>query len=121
MADEVTVTVSLAFAKGGTSIAYTSGELTFDVSGTHYFANTQEIGAGAYEALDMGSNVTPGWVFMRNLDATNFVEIKGATGDGAAMLKLKATECGVFRMVSTAPYAQADSAAVDLEYIIIDD
>jgi len=121
MADEVTVTANLAYVKGGASITYTSGELTFNVTGTHYFANTQEIGTGAYEALDMGSDVSPGWVFMRNLDDANFVEIKGATGDAGPMLKLKATECAVFRMVSTAPFAQADTGAIDLEYVIIDD
>ena len=53
---------------------------------------------------------------MKNIDATNFVEV-GLTG--SYTIKLLAGESAVFR-ADGALYAKADTAACDVEYIIVE-
>ena len=121
MANEATITVSLAFAKGNVdSIARSKTAASFDVSGSKYHAAVQAIGTSE-EAIVLGDVSSPGWAYFENLDSANFVEIRPNTGV-ADMLKLKAGEVAVCRLASdSVPYAIADTAAVNLEYLIIED
>lgn len=60
----------------------------------------------------------PGLVVIKNLDATNYVEI-GLTSSYA--IKLKAKETCVFRASSGALFAQANTAACNIEVIVCED
>lgn len=120
MANEVTVTTSLQFAKGNVDLTLSDAAKTFDVTGTRYVRGVQSVGFASEEALDMGDITDPGWAYFRNLDASNFVEIARATGE-SALIRLKAGESCCFRMIATAPFVQADTGAVDLEYMIVQD
>ncbi len=118
MADEATVTTSLQFAKGSVDLTLSDVASTFDVTGTRYIRGVQDVGFAAPEALDMGDLTDPGWCYMRNLDTSNFVTVYAATGE-TAFMQLNAGEHACFRMVATAPFVQADTGAIDLEYMIV--
>ena len=87
--------------------------------------HVQSIGNSADEALVIGDVTTGGtnlgWAMFYNRDPTNFVVI--THGDNAsAFLKLKAGEvAGPMRLGTNTPFALADTAAVELEYLIIEE
>lgn len=124
MADELTISVHLSFAKGSRSVSTDGlggvGQL-ITVSGTDYIHKTQTIGTTA-EALDIGDIGTCGWMYVRNLDNTNYVEISRATlSSGQGTVKVKAGESQLFRLGSNTPFAIANTSPVEIQYIIVED
>lgn len=83
----------------------------------------QSIGFAAHETIDVTGLTTLGWCYFRNRDATNYVSIGvDVAGTFYPLVKLKAGEGCMLRLDSAATvYAQADTAAVLLERLIIDD
>ena len=84
----------------------------------------QAIGTAAHEAIDLGDVGTVGLVMFRNLDATNFVQI--GIDDGGAFVPihelLPGESAGPFRLASgVALYAQADTAAVKIDRVILEE
>ncbi len=121
MANEATVSVSLAFAKGDVSTSLAFTDLQFDVSGSKITHVVQNIQITTEEALDIGDITTSGFMIVRNLDDTNFVTMNGATGLATQCVKLKAGECALFRHAGTAPVAVSDTAACNIEFLLIED
>jgi len=122
MANELTASATMLFAKGEVSSqGFSRTNKQFTVSGQKYVRAVQNIGTGA-EALHLGEITTPGWFFFLNLDGTNYLEILTGVA-GTAFLKLKPAEFAMGRLPAglTAPAAQANAAAVNLEYMIIED
>ena len=119
MAEEITISASLAFSKGGIGSTLSDSDLKFDVTGTDYFQGTQGVGTSE-EALDLGHITTPGYCYMKNTDTTNFVSIIRATSEGNC-IKLKAGEVALFRFEATAPFVKADTSAVQINYLLIED
>lgn len=119
MADELTISASLAFLKGSFADDLSVSGLQFTVSGTKFIHNIQSVGFAAEEAILLGDVATPGFAIFINRDATNFVTIRGATGL-AGTIKLKAGEPAMFRFSGTAPFIIADTAACNVEYLIIE-
>jgi len=74
------------------------------------------------EALDLGDCGTGGWFMAKNLDDTNFVSIRQGTG-ASDLIRLRAGEVCLFRLDAdaTAPYIIADTASVDVEYLLLED
>lgn len=121
MANEATVTATLDFLKGNVAtISRAVSALKITVAGDKYTQIVQEIGFASEEAIDLGDVGTPGFCWMKNLDGTNFVEIRSATGV-ADMIKMKAGEPALFRMAAAVPFAQADTANVNLEMLLLED
>lgn len=123
MADELQLSARLKFAKGARN-ADTDGMgitgLTFDVSGTDFIHASQSIATSA-TAIDIGGITACGYMVVVNRDSTNYVEISRATlSSGQGTIKLLAGEFAVFRLGSNTPYAIADTAAVEIEYIIVE-
>lgn len=76
----------------------------------------QAIGT-SWEAVTIHADITtPGFVVVHNLDATNFVELDVEATGANPVVKLKAGEWAMFRLATTTLYAQADTAACDIEY-----
>ena len=119
MANEVTVSMSLSFSKSTVSDALSWSDLQFDVSGSKIAHLVQNV-AITEEVLELGDIGTIGWMIVRNLDDSNFMEIRPATG-AADCIKLKAGECALFRHAGTAPFVIADTATVNIEYLLIED
>ena len=90
MANEITLSASLAFSKGGIGSTLSDTALEFDVSGTDYVQGTQGVGT-TDEALDLGHITTPGYCYMKNTDSTNFITVRDADDQGDC-IKIKAGE-----------------------------
>jgi hypothetical protein len=110
--------IKLEFSKGSTSIDRSFSRV-IEVTGDQFFGHRQSIATGG-EIMQLGDVATGGWCIAINRDPTNYVEIKF---DNAAtnLIQLETGECACFRTaVSSVPTATADTAAVELEYIIIE-
>ena len=74
------------------------------------------------QALAMGGVTSAGYGLFINRSATNFVTIGGSDVVSAVdVVKLKPGECAFFRLGNNTPYALADTASVELEYLICSD
>lgn len=121
MSKEISVSGRLVFDDGKTRVTFNKGVMEIDSSGKQVVHHVQSIGHSADEALDKGDLTTLGWAMFYNRDATNYVTIHHGD-DGTAVLKLKAGEtAGPLRLGTNTPWALANTAAVELEYLIIED
>jgi hypothetical protein len=123
MADEVTIHLQLTYEKAGSKVTLPqdSGRLfQADVAGTLFAHKSQNIGTSE-EALDI-DGLTAGGLFVAiNRDATNYVELRPGTGV-TDMIRLLPGEACLFRLSpdATAPYAIANTAACDLEFLLLE-
>jgi len=119
MANEITISGSITFNETDETAAVTA--LNASMTGTRFTHNRQSIGT-TEEALALGelSGASFGWFWAKNLDSTNYLEIRSGTGASNDIIKLKAGEFCLFRFGSdvTAPYAIANTAACLLEFRI---
>lgn len=119
MARELTASVALTLQKGIVEVSWIQHGVKVTVSGSKYTHIVQAIGTSA-TALDIGDITTPGYILMKNQDATNYVTIRmGASG--ADVVKMKAGEIALFRLAGSTPYAVANTASVNVEYFLIED
>lgn len=115
MADELTVTGSIAYSKNGLSFNYGAPILTVDVSGDHVASGTQEVGTSA-EPLEKGDITTPGWLFIQNLDSTNYIEVGYDDTGFKPTVRVNAGEWACFRVTQATPQVKADTGACDVAY-----
>lgn len=116
MANELKLTINVDFEKSTVALErYETNNIT--VTGTEVWRGIQSIGFSAEEAVTVADLGTQGYVFAKNLDSTNYVSI-GQTGN--LDVKLKAGESAVWR-TSGALYAQANTAACRVEFIIFEE
>jgi hypothetical protein len=120
MANELSITTTMAFIKGNYSQSFVPSAFSLTVSGTKYVKNVQNIGT-TIEALSVGDMTTPGYLLAINRDATNYVELYAVITDTVPFAKLKAGEPCLIRLGCTAPAAKANTASINLEYLIIED
>jgi hypothetical protein len=124
MADEISISGAMTYRKTpGRTYSVTETAATFNVTGRKAIQAEQAIGTAAGgEAIGLGDLASLGRAFFKNLDSTNYLEILDAVS-GTAILKLKAGEWSLFRFGSgvTAPAAQANTGACNLEYLIVED
>ena len=120
MADEITLTIRLGCENGN----YNPGTLsvsgaTFDQAAVGAAAGVQAIGT-TEESLSTGDLTTYGWLFIRNLDAANYVQLGFSTGVYGC--RLEAGEPAVFRTEPAGTiYLKADTAACDVQYMWLED
>lgn len=119
MAGEITQQISLQVTKNGaTATMQTSTRI--DMTGNNFTNATQLIGTTA-ELILLGDIVSaPGQLSIKNLDATNFVEIGGDSGLTVFKLKIKAGEAQLISPNSATIYAKADTASVRIQILAID-
>ena len=118
MAQELTITTLLQFAKGNVlAISRSANSVKFDVAGSRYVQAVQAMGTSA-AAIELNGISTPGYMFAKNLDATNTISIRnGAVG--ADVIDLKPGEVALFRL-HAAPYGIAGAGTPQLEYLIVE-
>lgn len=121
MANEITIDCAFVFEKGVVRITGPElGEINIDVAGSEFVHHIQSIGTSE-EAIYMGADIgTPGLAIFKNLDTTNYVSIRRATGEGAFMRIYPGKYAIIPYLAATAPYAIADTAACRLEYLIVE-
>ncbi len=122
MANEMSVRVSVLAKKGKFKWPWNPGQVDADLAAGVRSGNVQAIGTNE-EVLDFGDAGTFGWLFLRNLDDTNYVEY--GPEDSGAMIpfgKLKPGELGVMRLVpGIVVRAQADTASCNVDVNLLDD
>ena len=122
MANELTVsTLTVSFTKANVgSVTVTPTALSITVSGTQFMDNVQTVGTSE-EAILLGDVAPGGYWFVQNMDATNFVELRAATG-AADFIKLLAGEWAIFRTSAdaTAPFAIADTGSCNVRFLRFD-
>jgi len=117
MSDELRLGVVLSFSKGNASLKK-ADHIEVDVTGDAYESAVQEIGTSEEQVAQGADLGTPGYVYVKNMDATNYVEIGSTTG--VYDIKLLAGEIALWHHNSATIYAKANTAAVKIEYSIIE-
>src|SRR6266542_5310086 len=120
MANEATTSRSLTFTKVQVSQSLTGGT-TSTVAGTNYQKSDQTIPT-ADTAINLGplAGVTLGEFLIKNNDNTNYVDILSKVG-GTTFLHILPlnSASGYFHSTITAPSAKANTAPVDIEFLIL--
>lgn len=120
MADELTISASLAYADSeGADELLAVADVTPNVSTKKYAKFKQSVGTSE-EALGLGEVTSLGYCLVINRDETNFVQLRTGTG-GTYFAKLLPGEVALFRFGSgvTAPFVIADTAAYQIEVFLI--
>jgi len=120
VADEITLNLKLAVSNGFLVQRFDPSTLTVTMTGTTAAGGAQTI-ATTVTSLGITNVSTCGYAYFRNTDATNYVEIGTGTGTFVAFAKLKAGEAAILRLGTNAPTARANTAAVNLQYFILQD
>lgn len=121
MANEATVTISFTWANG-TRKANANATVQFDITGTVVAQGIISVGTSA-EQLDVGDVAAPRLVFLRNHDATNYVEFGNWNAASPVYTgKLLAGDPSFFAtgLASTDIALKANTAACDVEYLVLD-
>ena len=119
MANEINLSFSLAFSKGGSSTVVSVSNLGVNVTGTRFIHHRQSILHTAETAINTGTIGGPGYMVLINRSTANLVDVRRAIGEGD-MIRLQAGEIAVFRCRAAAPVAQATGATVQLEVLYIE-
>lgn len=118
MANELKIVAGMNFSKGGAKANRRFSE-SVDVTGDAFTHQVQSVGT-TEEVLEQGAEVgTPGYMIVKNLDTTNYIEIGSTTG--VYDIKLKAEEFALYRHNSATIYAKANTAACLVEYWLVED
>lgn len=121
MANEFSYQFQLQLNNGDLKDNLASGAVAVDQTTAKLIRNVQNIGT-TEEALDLGDVTTPGLAIFENLDDTNYVEVGSYVGGTFyPFMKLKPGEKFICRLGVLAPYAKANTAAIELDYRIYDD
>jgi len=121
MSKELHAAGRMVYDDGDVRVSLDKGVLKIDSTGKQVVHHVQEIGTSE-EALDVGDIGTLGWIIFYNQDITNYVELRPGTGV-ADFLRIEKREfSGPMRLAQDATlYAIANTAAVKLEYLLIED
>lgn len=112
MANEISASASLSAGKNGVALS-NSFSRSADMSGDEMIANIQNVGTTA-EAVVLGDISTIGFLLIKNLDDTNFVEIDAANTFDKFPQKLLAGDFVLLKPQTTTIYAKANTAACNL-------
>jgi len=120
MADEISVTIRFDCENGNYSPGQISNSnLNFDQTAVGAAEGVQAIGTSE-ESLSTGDLSTYGWLYLRNLDDTNYVQVGFSTG--VYGIRLEAGEPALFRTEPAATvYLKANTAACDVQYRWLED
>ena len=112
-------TISIAGADG---IASLPGSESIDQVGTHFIENTQDCTAGSWEAINMGDIATLGYLAVKNLDATNYIEIATANDGTGILTKVLAGKSmpPIAAQPGATYYVRANTALVKIRYLAIE-
>lgn len=115
MANEIKITTGMQCLNGNLNITIPSQTISVNQT-TAGGGNPATVSVGTSEETINFGDITARYVHMRNLDATNFVEIGFSTG--VYGVKLLAGETALFPLLTTATvYAKSDTASVSMQII----
>jgi hypothetical protein len=128
MASEISISCSLSASKGGASInsVGTSGGATstHDMAGADMGSETQTVTQAADVALDIPAGVSPvGDLWIKNLDATNYIQLSTATGGSfaaAVYAKVRPGRKALYQPTGTV-YAKANTADCRIAFAVVEE
>ena len=126
MANEIEISLSISASKGGMNINR-SENFKATMSGDSITHSVLEVGTSAEVLVESNELGSAGWCFLKNLDSSNLVEFgrQGADAADENLIKLKPGESCLFRVSDQGSddqvYGLADTAACNVEYILIED
>jgi len=119
MANEITQNITLQVTKNGATASFPASKRV-TMTGDDFTNQTQVIGTSA-ELVDFGDITgAPGNLAIKNLDATNYVEIGGDSGLTVFKLKINAGESCLITPTSATLYAKANTADVRILILAIE-
>ncbi len=121
MSNEITFSASLSCNKPSimqSAIGRSITTLLCSMTGSTYIQDTMSVTTSAL-AVPLGSVSSPHWAYFANLDAVNYLTLfNGASG--AVFLRLLAGDVAFCPLdPACVPYAQANTLAVQMEYLIL--
>ena len=124
MANEKSVSITLAVKNGDLDRSRKVNNLKLNQTNARAVGNTQTVGT-TEELLAVGDLTTPAECYLRNLDSTNFVTVgvkPAATYYPAFRLKASSAMplCGLIES-GVSLYVKADTAACDIDILILDE
>jgi len=120
MANEITVTAGLRVANGNSKFSREFGQQTFDQTAIGGPTPGYVTIGTSEESVTFGELSTLGWVFIENLDATNYVEWGFSTGVYGG--RMEAGEPALFRLnPSTTLYLKANTADCKVNIYALED
>lgn len=122
MSNEIYCQTQLSATKAGVTSTLNSS-FNLDLTSDERFQQVQEIGT-SNESLNIGAAeiTTPKIMALKNLDATNFVDIYLDSGSLQHIARLTAGQTALIPLPpSPAYYAKADTAAVELQVLVLGD
>jgi hypothetical protein len=118
MANEISISLSVACTKNGATVTGT-GSNTITMAGDQFLSNVQIVGTSS-EAIVVGDVSTVGFVFCKNLDATNYVEVSLDNSQVNLVAKLLAGESCLFKPGTTTLFAKANTSACNLQVVLLE-
>ena len=125
MANEITASASLSYTNSAVNVnsaeALAIAGSTFTIVGSRFSKGLFSVPTTANGTAIPIPAGTLGWCIIKNNDSTNYVELMSAVS-GTVFAKIAAGEVAMFRFPSTitAPAAIANTAAVKIEYLILE-
>lgn len=113
MADEISITIGARLENGLLKVREPNTTTQFDQTTDRGGSFTVDVGTSE-ETIDFG-DIAPGYVLLRNLDATNFVDFGNATGDLDYTLEANGGVGLVKMKTSTTMYIQANTATCKVQ------
>jgi hypothetical protein len=96
-----------------------SRNTTLTMAGDQHLSNVQVVGT-SWEAIQIGDVSTIGYVYARNQDATNFVQLALANDGSGIFAKLIAGDVAIFPAQTATMYAKADTANCNVHFVVIE-
>lgn len=114
MANEINASVSLGATKGGATVT-AQGVKSADMAGDQMITNVQIVGTSS-ETLQLGDIATLGYLMIKNLDGTNYVEVASDTAFGASDIvsKLSAGDICLLKSPTSTLYVKANTASCNI-------
>lgn len=109
MSNEISASITLNVSKSGVTLNQSFSK-TSDMAGAEMIGNTQTVGTSA-ETLTVGDVSTIGYLLIKNLDSTNFVEIDAVSTMDSFPQKVLAGESILLKPQTATIYGKADTAA----------
>ena len=111
MASELTTNFSVSYVNGSDSESVPSERVQLSVGGTPRHCANITVGTSE-EAVALSDVATLGYAFIKNLDATNYVEFYRTTGDAAPTIKIPAGGWCFVPLGGSTLFAKANTASV---------
>lgn len=120
MADEVEVSGSLIYDDDDIELDLVVDADLDDSAAAKAHKTTQTVGTSE-EPVNLGDLSTVGWFMLKNLDPTNFIEVKAATGGAVVGKMYPGKQYGPVYLGSgmQAPYVIASTAACKMAIIAV--